>query len=357
LRNPSAFAKLLSCLASADSAQNKSISFKKIPPRSYPKTLRRYRFSENHHGKGHVNQSGENNMRTFVANNQASEVLQPSVGAFNNPAVAVTPQMPPILMRRFGIILSSRDDGQHAATFDQLSCFIAVVAFVRNQAFWLNFLTGNFQRIQSRLKEFNFRGRSRLNMQSNRDSLPVYHQHQLRAFASFGLADEFAPFLALLNVPSTKHSSQRRRLLLSSSAKNVRQSFSNNPFSAQSFNLRWTVLLAPYLFGKAAQGEPVQRIHKIPSKHLRSSAEGRPPLRSFLFLGRLRTGTTNLTFSHWTSVNPSQLMFSPSLSLLTYENILALGVVFTLVFFEFLSSFSFGITSIIPIRHKSRLAH
>jgi hypothetical protein len=40
--------------------------------------------------------------------------------------------------------------------------------------------------------------------------LAVDHHHPLRALAAFGLADRFAPFLAIANEPSATHSSQAR---------------------------------------------------------------------------------------------------------------------------------------------------
>jgi hypothetical protein len=37
------------------------------------------------------------------------------------------------------------------------------------------------------------------------------------------------------------------------------------------------VLEGPYLRGSALHGAPVHRIHRMPSKHVRGSAGGRPP--------------------------------------------------------------------------------
>jgi hypothetical protein len=61
---------------------------------------------------------------------------------------------------------------------------------------------------------------------------------------------------------------------------------SNVPDSAQRHRRRCTVLFEPYRSGNSLHGAPVQRIHKIPSKHWRSPAGGRPPLRERFRLGR-----------------------------------------------------------------------
>ena len=42
-------------------------------------------------------------------------------------------------------------------------------------------------------------------------------------------------------------------------------------------NLRLTEDREPYCFGNLLQGDPVRRIQRMPSKHLRSSTRGRPP--------------------------------------------------------------------------------
>jgi hypothetical protein len=74
----------------------------------------------------------------------------------------------------------------------------------------------------------------------------------------------------------------------------------------------WTVLFLPYRSGSSFQGAPVQRIQRIPSKHLRSSAGGRPALISFrqaLFLCRKYC----LTLSPCSSVSLlHSIVFRPS---------------------------------------------
>jgi hypothetical protein len=50
-------------------------------------------------------------------------------------------------------------------------------------------------------------------------------------------------------------------------------------------SLRQQVEGLEYLFGKSAQGAPVRRTQRIPSKTLRLSAQGLPPFFDFLGFG------------------------------------------------------------------------
>jgi hypothetical protein len=63
-------------------------------------------------------------------------------------------------------------------------------------------------------------------------------------------------------------------------------------------SLRQQVEGLGYLLGKSAQGAPVLKIHRIPSKTLRLSAQGLPP-----FLFDFGFGKNFSTFSHCSFVN------------------------------------------------------
>ena len=80
-----------------------------------------------------MNQASENSRRTLIANNQPPEILQPGIGALNNPAIAITSKMPAILMRGLGIVFPGRNDGQYSTAFNQLPGFVAVMTFIRDQ--------------------------------------------------------------------------------------------------------------------------------------------------------------------------------------------------------------------------------
>jgi hypothetical protein len=69
-------------------------------------------------------------------------------------------------------------------------------------------------------------------------------------------------------------------------ARNVRQSCSSVPSSSHSRSRRQQVTGLPYSRGNARHGAPVHSTHRIPSKHRRSSARGRPPCGLTLRFGR-----------------------------------------------------------------------
>jgi hypothetical protein len=112
---------------------------------------------------------------------------------------------------------------------------------------------------------------------SQRSTRAIDQKHPLGALALLGLADAGAPPFAGAKLPSPKHSSQRTFSASFKSASKPRQSASNVPSSSHCRSRRQQVLELPYFRGSALQGAPVHRIHRMPSKHLRGSAGGRPP--------------------------------------------------------------------------------
>jgi len=149
--------------------------------------------------------------------------------------------------------------------------------------------------------QLHFRRRGRVQVCSQRSTRAIDHHQPLCALAAFGLADFVAPFLAGAKLPSAKHSSQHNLSSSSSSASNARHRFRNTSCSSQSRKRRQQVDELPYSFGSADHGAPVHAIHKMPSKHFRSSTGGRPP-----FLRSVLGGMWMRIFSHCLSVTPVQ---------------------------------------------------
>ena len=245
----------------------------------------------------------------LIANVQTAERLDPCVGSFDDPAMGVTAQASSILMRCSSVILAGRNDWLDSSSGKSFSNGVAVVSPVGNQSFGAaSRSTGvvgatDFDRFERDVEEFGFRRGRRVHMKSERSTLAINQYHKLRSFPAFCLAHFEPPFFAEANVPSTKHSSQRIISFSSSWPRKARQTFSRVPSPAHFCKRRWMVLEGPYRRGSSLQGEPVQRIHRIPSKQPRSSKGGRPPLRSFFRHGRFRSGSSALTFSHCRSVN------------------------------------------------------
>jgi hypothetical protein len=256
-----------------------------------------------------MKETGINNSGSLIADVQPTERLNPGVGSFNNPAMSVTSQMPSILMGGSAVVLASGNDRLNPSTRQAFSNRVAVVPSVGDQSIGTTSRSTrfvgatDFDCFERDVEELRFRRGRRVHMKSERSTLAINQYHKLRSFPAFCLAHFEPPFFAEANVPSTKHSSQRIISFSSSWAKKARQSFSNVPSLAHFCKRRWMVLDGPYRRGSSLQGEPVQRIHKIPSKQPRSSNGGRPPLRSFFRQGRFRSGSSALTFSHCRSVN------------------------------------------------------
>lgn len=256
-----------------------------------------------------MKKTGVNNGRSLIANVQTAEGLNPGVSAFNDPAMSVSAQPSSVLMGCPSVVFSSGNDRLNTSLGQIFSNGVAIVTSVGDQPLRTTsrpprFVGAtNFDRFERNVEEFRFRWGRRVHVKSERSTLAINQYHKLRSFPAFCLAHFEPPFFAEANVPSTKHSSQRIISLSSSWAKKARQTFSRVPLLAHFCKRRWMVLEGPYRRGSSLQGEPVQRIQRIPSKQARSSNGGRPPVRSFFRQGRLRSGSSALTFSHCRSVN------------------------------------------------------
>jgi len=215
--------------------------------------------------------------RTLITYGQPPEVLQPSIGALDNPAMSVAPQLAPILMRSFAVILPRRNDRLDLTLHQQLSHSVAVVASIANQAFGVALKFRLVEVFKRRFEQFDFGRGRRLHVYSERSTRAIDQYHKLCSLAALGFADCSAPFLAGTKVPSTKHWFQRIMPCSSNWLRKARHRLSSTPLWAHWHNLRCTVLGLPYRSGNSLHGAPVHTIHKMPSKHLRSSAGGRPP--------------------------------------------------------------------------------
>jgi hypothetical protein len=173
----------------------------------------------------------------FMTDEQSAELSQPGVCAFDNPASFVASQFPAIFVSPLLVVLSVRRDQLDTAPFPSLAQWIGVVTPVRDHPFWL-------------LPRPTFRP---------------------------GDADLFER-----GAPSK-----------------VRQALSQMPSSSHCFSRRQQIDGEGYSSGRKRHAAPVCRTHRIPSKHARFSAHGRPRL-SFLRRGSGNKGPIN---SHCSSLN------------------------------------------------------
>lgn len=222
---------------------------------------------------------------TFVANDQAAKIAEPSKSSFDFPSVTVAAQLAPILGRRFAPSATMRGNQLDSTLAQLFPQRVAVVGAVGDQSLWAFFRTTsskswNRDLGQSFFNQGYFPRRGSIQVVSQRNTLAVDHHHPLRAFAPLGFADAIAPFFAGAKLPSIKLSLQSNCWRWSSSDKNCRQILSQTPSFSQRCNRRQQVLELGYSLGKSRHRAPVLRIQRIPSSTRRLSAHGRPPLFS-----------------------------------------------------------------------------
>lgn len=202
--------------------------------------------------------------KALIPHQQAAKIAKPCKGSFNFPSLARASQFSSILDFGFLPIATVRNDQIDFEQLQPLSQRIAVIPSVGNEP----------QRPLFRPSPV-----------FSRNTLAVDHYHPLRSFALFGFADACAPFFDGAKLPSIKASSRSSNFFSAIIGKNLRQISNHTPKSSHRRNRRQQVEGVEYRSGRSCQRAPVRSIHKIPSSTSRSSAGGRPPLRSGLRLG------------------------------------------------------------------------
>src|SRR6266571_6717338 len=266
-----------------------------------------------------MKERAKNCERAVVAHHQASEVSEPGVGAFDDPAPPVTPQGSAILRRGPHAILLVRTDQFDRALPEALPQRIAVISFVGNYAERLlprtaRAMTSTYSdHRERRLRELDFRRGCGVKVVSQRNSAAVDHHHPLRALAPLGFSDSAAPFFAGAKLPSRNDSLHFNCWRSFNSLRNVRQMFNQTPRSSQSRSRRQHAEGCGNFSGRSCQRAPLRRIHKIPSSTCRFWIHGRPPLRC---LGGF--GSKGAIFFHCASVsNGPHRAIGPPSALLT----------------------------------------
>src|SRR3984893_6350521 len=253
--------------------------------------------------------------RAVVAHDQASEVSQPGVGPFDNPAPPIAPQRSAILRRGPNAILFVRANQLDPATLQALPQPIAVIRFVGNHPHGLLSRTSRTMtpsypdRRERRLRKFDFRRGCRVKVVSQRNTAAVDHHHPLRPLAPLGFSDSAAPFFAGAKLPSRNDSLHFNCWRSFNSFRNARQMLSHTPCSSQSRSRRQHVDGCGYFSGRSCHRAPLRRIHRIPSNTRRFSIHGRPPFRCWGGLG-----SKGAIFFHCASVSngPDRAIDPPS---------------------------------------------
>jgi len=197
--------------------------------------------------------------RMLVTHGQPPEILQARIGPLNDSTPSIASQLPPVLMCRYGVVASLRDDRLNL-TLDQRSpCLVAVIAAVCGQPLqlmWVATVTVAALHpdvVERAFEEFDLGRGSLLPASSDRRTLAICN-HTLRPLAAIGLAHTVVPYFAVTNMPSTQHSFQRIFMASSSWSSNMCQRFNNTPDSVHSHQQQWTALSKLYLGGSALHG-------------------------------------------------------------------------------------------------------
>jgi len=178
-----------------------------------------------------------------VAHLDATEVLQPGIGALDFPALAVASQLAFVLEAAVADVLSVGNDQLRTLLLQSPAQRIGVIAPVGNDAPqmgarasasrpWHSYAP---QRALRELAFGNLRGRK---LHSNRYAPAVDHHHALRTFPATCFADCRAPFFAVMNVASRKASSQSSNRRWSNMESSFRQAACQAPCSSHIRNRR-----------------------------------------------------------------------------------------------------------------------
>jgi len=228
---------------------------------------------------------------TVPSDNKSAIISEPGKGTFNFITTFITSHFAAIIIFLLLVVAPVRANQFNTLCLKLPSQQVTVISFVSNQSLrsfsrTTSTFTWNSDRFQRLFEELDLRRGRRVQVVSKRNTLAVDHHHPLRALAPLGLADALAPFFAGAKLPSTNASDQSNWPFSSSSDRKARHASSQRSCSSQSLSLRQQVEGLGYLFGKSAHGAPVRRIHRMPSKTSRLSAQGLPPFFDFFGLGK-----------------------------------------------------------------------
>jgi hypothetical protein len=262
-----------------------------------------------------MNEPPKASQQSVISDEQPSKILEPGVASLDDPAPLVPSEVAAILVSSNAVVSLCRNHRLDATSGQLGPQFVAVIAPVSyqpsdtlhrsrpaNAKLWYANLA---KRAQGKLY---LCGRGGLEFDRERSAVAIGNKHELRALTFFGLSDFIAPFLAAAKVPSIMHSSHFNRPAASSRLRKACHIRSKTPAPSHSCNRRQHVVELPYRLGSSIQGEPVHKTQRIPSKHLRSSAGGRPPLGLFV-----RGGICGSIKFHWSSVSFRHAILAPRL--------------------------------------------
>ena len=202
-----------------------------------------------------------------------AKVLQPGKQALDLPAISIPPQRSSILGAGLLAVDLMRSDQFNTLLAQSVVQRITVVGSISDQSF--RTLLGKAA-LERSFNQSDFMRRSTFNGYGDRKTSAICHCHELCTLAPLGLSHPAAPFFAMTNVPSMKHSVKSSLPRSLTSLTSARSTCSNTPARTHSWKRRWQVWYGGYRSGKSRQEAPVRMIHKIPFKISRSFVRGLP---------------------------------------------------------------------------------
>ncbi len=225
-----------------------------------------------------------------VAHLDTAEILQPGVGALDFPALSISAQLAFVVEAAVADVFSVGNNQLRSPPFQPHTQGIGVVAPISDDASQMGTWASASRPRHLHLPERAFRESAFGNLRgrklhSDRYAVAVDHHHALRTFPTTCFADCRAPFFAVMNVASRKASSQSSNRRSSSVDNSFCQADCQTPCSSHIRNRLQQVEPSGYWSGRSRHRAPVRSTHRIPSRHARFKAQGRPrpSLRRFGF--------------------------------------------------------------------------
>lgn len=213
---------------------------------------------------------------TLISDHDSTEIVEPADRSLDFPPTHVSSEFSPVLSLPFLTISSMWADKFYTTSVESISKLVAVGGTIINQPFRLLLRQSYF--VNRLFYERDLMWRGRVGKYSERNTLAICHHHKLCSLATLGLPDVISPFFAGKNVPSAKHSSQRKRPFWSSVLRNPRHASFKESSSSHWHRRRQTVLAEGKCLGRSFQRAPLRAIQRIASKQARLSAGFCPPL-------------------------------------------------------------------------------
>jgi hypothetical protein len=217
-----------------------------------------------------------------MANQQAAELTEPGIGSLDDPSAFVAVQFAAIFVAPLFVVAPIGRDQLDAAFLQTFPQRVRIIGSVGNHPLRLLLGTAFGARDvdfgECGFRKTSFSRRGTLQPNSQRKTLTVDQYHPRRALATLRFIDRSAPFLAGAKLPSMKHSSPFSRPSPSRAPSSARRALSQTSSSSHCLSRRQQVAGEGYSSDRNRQAAPVCGIHRMPSKHARFDAQGRPRL-------------------------------------------------------------------------------